>query len=702
MATPLEAQGGKFPIYMTRDSSKSKRGWRGALTSLALGFCVFYLGRVVAVWLTVHNVHGFSALLDNVAAGAAAGLVVLFYERQRQLGERALLESEAKLALLLESTAEGIFGIDLEARCRFCNPACLQMLGYQHSDELIGKNMHDLMHHTRPDGTPYPAKECPILRALHDGKGTHVDDEVLWRADGSSFHAEYWSNPQRRGGQVVGAVIAFIDITTRKRTEEALKKSEEKFSKAFRESPIALTLTGATDHRYIDVNETFERISGYSREEALGRTPLDLKIWPDPSRRLEAVRQLQAEGSIRNLEFPFRTKDGSIRAGLASAELIEIDGEQLVLAVIADITERKQAEQALRESEERFRLVANTAPVLIWMSGPDKLCNYFNATWLEFTGRPVEAELGNGWSEGVHPQDLKACLDTYGQAFDRRESFKMEYRLRRNDGEYRWILDIGVPRLNPDSSFAGYIGSCVDVTDHKLAEQALSSVSRGLIQAQEQERTRIARELHDDINQQLALLRIALDQLKQDMPRSLAQLRSRVEELGSRTSEISQGVQALSHQLHSSKLEYLGLVAAMQGFCREFSNQHQVEARFSHDQVPSPLPQEISLCLFRILQAALTNAVQHSGVKCFEARLRGTTGGINLTVRDKGAGFDLEKVLSGHGIGLISMQERVRLVNGKISVLSKQNSGTTIDVDVPLSTGNSHAQSASVALAKQP
>jgi len=168
-----------------------------------------------------------------------------------------------------------------------------------------------------------------------------------------------------------------------------------------------------------------------------------------------------------------------------------------------------------------------------------------------------------------------------------------------------------------------------------------------------------------------------------------------MEKLGSQTIEVSRSIQALSHRLHSSKLEYLGLVAAMKGFCQEFSDQYHVEITFSHEQVPDSLPAEISLCLFRILQAALTNAVKHSGVKYFEARLSGTTRGIHLTVRDQGVGFDLEKVLSGRGIGFISMRERVRLVNGRISIASKLNGGTTIDVDVPLSVARTNAKSAS-------
>jgi PAS domain S-box-containing protein len=160
-----------------------------------------------------------------------------------------------------------------------------------------------------------------------------------------------------------------------------------------------------------------------------------------------------------------------------------------ISALLRQRARRRRSEAELRESEVRFRLVANTAPVLIWMSGPDRQCNYFNQPWLEFTGRPLEAELRNGWSEGVHPEDLKNWLDTYTRAFDLRESFKMQYRLRRHDGEYRWLLGIGVPRLNPDGIFAGYIGSCLDVTEGKLAEEVLSGLGRRLIEAHEEERT---------------------------------------------------------------------------------------------------------------------------------------------------------------------------------------------------------------------
>jgi PAS domain S-box-containing protein len=145
----------------------------------------------------------------------------------------------------------------------------------------------------------------------------------------------------------------------------------------------------------------------------------------------------------------------------------------LVAALMTSSVDRRAITEAQRESEARFRLVADSAPVMIWMSGTDKLCTYFNKPWLDFTGRSIGRELGNGWAEGVDPEDLQKSLDTYIQSFDRREAFRMEYRLRRHDGEFRWILDIGVPRFNPDRSFAGYIGSCIDVTEQRRAEEQL-------------------------------------------------------------------------------------------------------------------------------------------------------------------------------------------------------------------------------------
>jgi PAS domain S-box-containing protein len=192
---------------------------------------------------------------------------------------------------------------------------------------------------------------------------------------------------------------------------------------------------------------------------------------------LPEARRLLTQGIAGNQEpfdFRLRRNDGSeiwvrISCGPVS------DGSGAVVGAIGlftEITERKFAEARLRESEERFRNMANCAPVLLWMSGKDKLCDFFNQGWLAFTGRGMEQEVGNGWVQGVHPEDVEHCLQIYHSSFDARRSFEMEYRLRRHDGEYRWIIDSGAPRFAPNGEFLGYVGTGVDITDKKQAEES--------------------------------------------------------------------------------------------------------------------------------------------------------------------------------------------------------------------------------------
>jgi PAS domain S-box-containing protein len=192
----------------------------------------------------------FLDLFFAVLSISGMTLAAVIAERDKLVGEQAAMEirlrseeavreSEERLRLLLDSTAEGIYGIDLEHRCTFCNPACLRTLGYERIDEVLGKNMHDLIHHTRADGTPFPMEECQVHLVARTGEGIHAEDELMWRANGTGFPVEYWSYPQRKGHEVVGAVVAFSDITERKLAEAALASVSGKLIEAQRSCHLA-------------------------------------------------------------------------------------------------------------------------------------------------------------------------------------------------------------------------------------------------------------------------------------------------------------------------------------------------------------------------------------------------------------------------------------------------------------------------------
>jgi len=483
---------------------------------------------------------------------------------------------------------------------------------------------------------------------------------------------------------VAQMVLIFGLLWQRKR-----RRSSEEYSRNLvLGSPVAMIVSRGPRRENELVNRKFTELFGYTIEDMPDEATWWTLSFPEQAYReqvkAEWNRRLESTAiepkSLEPMEASVRCKDGLRRH--VEFHVASMGDSNLVTFV--DLTERRQVEIALRESEERFRLVANTAPVMIWMAGTDKMCNYFNQPWLEFTGRPLEAELGNGWAEGVHPEDLRMCWQTYSNVFDRREPFQMQHRLRHKKLGYRWILNIGVPRFNRDDSFAGYIGSCLDVTERKEAEHALARLSGRLIHAQEQERKRIAREIHDDYNQRLAVLANDIDELAENAVAFPVEASQRLHQLWNTISELGADLHSLSHRLHSSTLESLGLVAGTKAFCQEFEEQQHIQVDFAHEDVPHGIPGDLALCLFRVTQEGLRNIKRHSGAKRAEVRLERLNGKIHLSIVDRGKGFDPNQRSGREGIGIWSMEERLRALGGSLDIRSRPEEGTRIDAWLPL------------------
>ncbi len=370
---------------------------------------------------------------------------------------------------------------------------------------------------------------------------------------------------------------------------------------------------------------------------------------------------LRQGGNFAPFTLPTRLRPRSRRRAVELAALAAMD-TRLVLAAIVD------------SSQDAILSTTLDGGILSWNAAAERI---FGFTEAEAVGQRTSILI----PPGRRDEDTKVLQRL--RAGKRIEPYQ-SIRMTKAGAQLNVSVTIS-PLRDADGRLIGAAKIIRDITQHKRAERALSNVSRRLIDAQERERSRIARELHDDIGQRLALLSVSLTGLAQRDDGS-PWCQGRTMELQRLTSEIAADVQALSHRLHSSRLELLGIAAAMGRFCAEFTEQQKAMVDFDTHDLPDRLPSEVSLSLLRILQEALHNAVKHSGVLQFEVQLWGSEEEIHLVVRDHGKGFDVEAAKTGRGLGLVSMEERIKLVNGALSIDSQPGRGSTIHARVGVSS----------------
>jgi PAS domain S-box-containing protein len=373
-----------------------------------------------------------------------------------------------------------------------------------------------------------------------------------------------------------------------------------------------------------------------------------------------------------------------------------------IAALLFQQARRARAERALRESEERLRDMVDRSPAMLWTVRPDATptLDYINRTCAEFTGLPLEKLREEGWLDAVHPDDLDSLVGAYVREFEARRAFLLEYRLRRADGAYRWLLATGVPKFGRDGSFAGYVGCDIDITERKDAEdriresraalevshQEIQHLAGRLIEAQDAERARVARDLHDDVSQQLAGLSIALSSLKHRMEELQVSedLRRDLLALHQRTATLAQSVRHVSHDLHPTVLHHAGLVTALTSYCAELERSHGIALTCSAEGDFASIAPEVALCLYRIAQEALRNVVAHAGASRASVRLLRTGDEVEMTIADDGKGFEVTGSLKrGKGLGLVSITERVRLAGGSVSVVAEPKQGTRVHARIP-------------------
>ncbi len=587
----------------------------------------------------------------------------------------------------------GIVVETLEGQPLFVNPAFCSMLGFS-EEELRHKHCVDF---SPPEDAQ---KDWALFQQLKAGSIDHYQlEKRYFRKDGSLVWGRLSISLLKSHPSPL--VIAMVeDITDKQRAEEARFRHA-----AIVESSEDAIISKNLDAVIVSWNAGAQRIFGYTESEAVGQ-PITILIPPESwDEENQILEKLRAGGRIEYYETTRITKAGKkVAVSLTISPIKDSTGRLVGFCKLAhDITERKRAEQVLRETnraletqtavlrsqEELLKIFVKNVPAAVamldrdmrYLQVSDRWCVDFSLDSSQLLGRShyeIFPDIPDGWKQ-LHRRALLG------------ETLRAEEDRWDREGGTTWLRWEIRPWLNLHGLPGGVLIFSEDITQRKHAEEALLGMSRKLIEAHEQERTRIGRDLHDDVVQRLALLAIELEGVQHD---SAPELSRRIDDLRKQATQITNDVQLLSHELHSSKLEYLGIVGAIKSFCKEYGERQKLEIDFKSHDLPAALPTDLSLSLFRVLQEALRNATKHSRVKNFEVRLWGSSDEIHLTVKDSGTGFDREAAMKSTGLGLTSMQERLRLVGGALSIESQPRRGTTIYARVPFTSSRDSALAA--------
>jgi len=387
---------------------------------------------------------------------------------EKKVSIQNLLESEQKYFKLIENLHAGVVVHSPDSSIMFSNSEASELLGLS-QNQLKGRVAIDTDWYFMDEhGKKLAMEEYPVVKVISSLKpllnqtfaiNRPSINDIVWVQ--VNAYPEFTDE-----GLLKQVVVTFYDISEIIEAEKSLRENEEKYRNIF-ENILDVYYEATIDGTLLEISPSIEFISKgqYNRDELIGKSILS--FYSDPEDRNRFFTYIKKQGKVTDYELSFYNKDGTIvPISITSGLLYDAEGNPVkIIGSMRDITDRKIVEKALKESELNYRTLVNSGQALIWTATPDKKCNFFNQEWLDFTGRTLEQELGDGWSEGVHPEDIERCFSIYTSSFDARKSFSMDYRMRYHDGSYHWLQDDGKPRYNSLGEFIGYIGHCLDITE---------------------------------------------------------------------------------------------------------------------------------------------------------------------------------------------------------------------------------------------
>lgn len=478
----------------------------------------------------------------------------------------------------------------------------------------------------------------------------------------------------------------------RHRAEEALRESEERFSKAFHANPAPLSITRLEDGRFLDVNEAFLALTGYAREDVIGRTSLELRLIGSVERDA-LVERLRRSGAIPDLGFSIRHRNGAQRDVVVSLVLCDLGGEACTLGIFQDVTDRKRSEEALRTRERQLLLAQQIAHMGSWewdiRSGA--------VTWSDEMWRIFGLQPGSGrasyetFLDLVHPDDRGFVREITDRAAVDGQPFLFDFRACRPDGAVRILHCRGEVTCDETGQPLRMLGTDQDVTELRLAEeqlrlsqQKLRNLTAHQLEVREEERARIAREIHDVLGQTLTALKLDVSSLREMIAHREPGADTRLQEIAGLLDTAIKDVRRLASELRPVVLDQLGLPAAVEWLTRDFQRRTGIECRVRTHLPEVAVPADVSTGLFRILQEALTNVARHSAATRVDVTLEHASQILYLDVTDNGRGLSEAAQANQDSLGILGMRERALLLGGFIDLKGETGKGTKLTAWVPL------------------